>query len=281
MRCIFCKQTAKKFSSVEHIIPESLGNKNFVLPKGFVCDSCNNYFSSKIEKPFLETGFLQNLRARNFIQSKKGRIPPHQVLLPHIDGIHGLHFGLSGTHKLDLSVSAARSLFKMKEGTLILPPGSIPEKRITSRFVAKAAIESLTHRLMGTHGWQEAVIDDPQLDPLREYARYGNGEKYWPVHIRRIYSENAYILDGEERYLITHESDFLFTSPESRLPDGSISSEVYFIIALFGVEFSINLGGPEIDGYLKWLQKNNSKSPLYQKPPFPIDDIQGVKYPFS
>ena len=44
MRCLFCKQDSSSTKSVEHIIPESIGNKTLILPLGYVCDKCNNYF---------------------------------------------------------------------------------------------------------------------------------------------------------------------------------------------------------------------------------------------
>ncbi|MBT3070018.1 HNH endonuclease [Rhodomicrobium sp. Az07] len=34
------------------LVPESLGNRQHVLPKGIVCDGCNNYFSRKVENRF-------------------------------------------------------------------------------------------------------------------------------------------------------------------------------------------------------------------------------------
>ena len=52
---------------------------------------------------------------------------------------------------------------------------------------------------------------------------------------------------------VIHEFDFLVTSWD----------EWYFVQIIFGQEFAINLGGPEIDGYLKWLKDNNSESWLY------------------
>lgn len=54
MNCIFCKEESSNSRSIEHIIPESLGNKDHVLPPGIVCDKCNNYFARKIEKKILE-----------------------------------------------------------------------------------------------------------------------------------------------------------------------------------------------------------------------------------
>ena len=44
-KCIFCGSD-QHFSSVEHIVPESLGNDFVILGKGWVCDKCNNIFSS-------------------------------------------------------------------------------------------------------------------------------------------------------------------------------------------------------------------------------------------
>src|SRR5262249_562875 len=41
-KCIYCLNTAGSFRSEEHIYPESLGNDEAILPKGFVCDTCNN-----------------------------------------------------------------------------------------------------------------------------------------------------------------------------------------------------------------------------------------------
>ena len=36
--------------SIEHIIPESLGNKSFILPLGFVCDKCFYRSEEKADK---------------------------------------------------------------------------------------------------------------------------------------------------------------------------------------------------------------------------------------
>jgi len=35
---------------------------------------------------------------------------------------------------------------------------------------------------------------------------------------------------------------------------------------IFGVKYTINLGGPELDGFLQWLKENNDRSPLYMRP---------------
>ncbi|NQT57160.1 MAG: hypothetical protein HQ551_13135, partial [Desulfobacteraceae bacterium] len=75
MKCIFCKQDSNDCVSVEHILPESLGNIEVILAPGVVCDKCNNYFSREIEKPLLSSGIFRLLRNDKQIPSKKGKIP--------------------------------------------------------------------------------------------------------------------------------------------------------------------------------------------------------------
>jgi hypothetical protein len=35
------------------------------------------------------------------------------------------------------------------------------------------------------------------------------------------------------------------------------------VLAVFGLELAINYGGPEIEGYTRWLEANGGTSPLY------------------
>jgi hypothetical protein len=75
MRCIFCKQISNDSISVEHILPESLGNIDAILPPGVVCDKCNNYFSREIERPVLSSGIFKLLRNDKGLPSTKGKKP--------------------------------------------------------------------------------------------------------------------------------------------------------------------------------------------------------------
>lgn len=76
MRYLFCKADSSGSRSVEHGIPEALGNRSFVLPREVVCDRCNNYFAVKLEKPLLDEGWLFTLRARQGVPTKRGRLMP-------------------------------------------------------------------------------------------------------------------------------------------------------------------------------------------------------------
>lgn len=68
-KCIFCSENGP-FSSVEHIIPESLGNDLVVLGKGWVCDNCNNIMST-FEGRVLQKSILGIERCRLGIVTKK------------------------------------------------------------------------------------------------------------------------------------------------------------------------------------------------------------------
>jgi hypothetical protein len=96
-------------------------------------------------------------------------------------------------------------------------------------------------------------------DGVRRHGRISR----WPVHTRHIYAADAKtVLPGGEPEQVIHESDFLVN------PCG----EWFFVLAIFGLELAINLGGPEIEGYERWLRENSNASPLYRA------DIPGL-YP--
>ena len=70
-RCIFCGNDSSNSKSVEHIVPESFGNKCIILKKGIVCDKCNNYFARKVEQPFLESEPIRILRQELQLENKR------------------------------------------------------------------------------------------------------------------------------------------------------------------------------------------------------------------
>lgn len=70
MQCIFC-ETSVIQNSIEHIVPESLGNKSYILEIGAIFRDCNNLFS-KFEDKALGKTMLAFERARLGIITKKG-----------------------------------------------------------------------------------------------------------------------------------------------------------------------------------------------------------------
>jgi len=198
---------------VEHIVPESLGNEEHMLPRGVVCDSCNNYFARKIEQPVLDSPMMRLLRNDRKIQNKRRHLPTFQQ------------------HE----------------------PPNLPDYRLMSRFIAKAAIEVLAFKTLSVPESNMEIVDKIELDALRGYARYNRGET-WPFAYRTLYLVNAIFGEGSMYYEVLHEFDLFYTD----------SMELYFVLAILGVEFVINLGGPELDGYQRWLKQHDYVSPLYK-----------------
>ena len=265
MNCIFCKKNSDSSVSVEHIIPESLGNTDYTLPRGWVCDACNNYLSRKVEAPFMNSEYGKRIRFEMKIPSRRGRIPVVQGFHPQsrckvdlfVDS-DGLNFSASQNEDETRFIQTLRS---QRHGSLYIPFSDDPNLNYeTARFIGKIGLEVLAYRCPEIDGWNEEIVNKKELDELRDYVRRGKPGFVWPIHTRRIYSaEHQFKDDIEEAYQVLNEWDILFIPSHS----SSDSGEYYAVIAILGIEYTINLGGPELEGYLRWLKKNNNQSYLY------------------
>jgi hypothetical protein len=215
MRCIFCKSETNNDKSIEHIIPESLGNTVSTLPKGIVCDRCNNYFSIKIEAPVLNSGLISNIRSIMRVDNKRGKIPDYNNF-----------------------------------------DNNLPDFRNMTRLIGKIGMEALTKKAIDNNiEYEIEIIQNKGLDELRDYVRYNNQRINWPLFYRTLYPINSVFYDDKQHFEVLNEFDLLYTE----------GNELYIDVILFGVEFVMNLGGPEIEGYYKWLEKHNYSSYLYSK----------------
>jgi len=260
MHCIFCKTDSSNSKSVEHIIPESLGNVEHILPPGIVCDKCNNYFARKIEKPLLESQYFLYARFENLIPSKKGRIPVVKGLIPQSHSVVEVGFGEEGLRIFVKPEDVPRFLesTEPKGGTLYILHPTKPEgiDRLLSKFLGKVAIEALAHRVLDMpEALKVDVVDNEALDHLRTYVRRGRDKMTWPFHQRDLYPADALFYSEEDDvyYDIPHEFTLLYTEKQ----------ELFLVLAVFGIEYTLNMGKPDINGYLEWLHHNGNKSPLY------------------
>lgn len=74
-QCLYCKSTSNEFTSPEHIVPESLGNKELILPVGVVCDRCNHGKLALLDDFLLNFEAISFVRVINRIPNKEGRMP--------------------------------------------------------------------------------------------------------------------------------------------------------------------------------------------------------------
>ena len=254
MKCIFCKCLSDNSKSIEHIIPESLGNKKHYLPRGIVCDSCNNYFAVKIEKLLLELPYFRSVRFRNDIENKKGRPTLDKGIM---GGIVSIGKDEQFLHIMTENPVIAKGIINGHIKHMILPFNSEPESNDinVSKFLCKAALESLIYRVGPVQEWVDEVTEHPQLDTIRNYVRYGNKPSFWEYHQRRIYQEgdeffNKYV--SKEPYEILHEFNFIYSD----------EGELFYVLVIMGIEFVVSLSSGEISGYRKWLIQNAGKAPL-------------------
>lgn len=271
MRCLFCKRPSDDAKSIEHIVPESLGNirgnERYQLPRGAVCDGCNNYFAREVEGPLLAHQSFRNLRAWYQVPTKKGRLP--RLLGTHIgtDIPIGLRKAKEGDEftfgpysivpernsdrdKLyrDIRSNPNSSAF----GFII---GESPPARLMSRFLAKMAVEAHWIRFHPEN--TEKFIDEPHYDRIRNWARRGDNYDDWPHSSREVYPAETLMRHPTTNEWVQAGYAFDLFLTKRR--------ETFFAFCLYGREFVINVGGPSIKGYDEWLDENNHVSPLVER----------------
>ena len=192
------------------------------------------------------------------VENKRKRVPPQFGMIPHLrmsadvwlDGQSIAFEPHDGSRQGEFE----RFLFKSQGGSLWLPRPNPTEldHRLMSRFLGKVAIEALAQRLRGIAGWREELLSQDAMAPLRRYVRFGDQQDTWKFNRRRLYPAEQFFGPGDARHQILHEFDFLYTR----------DCELIFVLALFGEEFAINMGGSDTDHYQEYLQENRGESPL-------------------
>lgn len=77
-KCIFCGKSEEDFDknncwTIEHIIPESLGNKTLKLQN--VCKNCNSNLGTYVDNYFVNHRIVQMIRQQLKLKGKSGEIP--------------------------------------------------------------------------------------------------------------------------------------------------------------------------------------------------------------
>lgn len=268
--CIFCHKDSSLSKSVEHIIPESLGNKHHFLPRGYVCDECNHYFAVKIEQYLLTLPYFVSMRFRNEILTKKGKrvkermlFPPFpepvEVVLQITDGVLDVSFDNDALYE-QIEANNIKEII----GLYIAEP-EYPNK-IMSRFITKCAYEYFLYNV-GEKKYDACIKDllGPEMDilkSLREYARYDKGE-YWQYSQRRIGPEGELVYNLEENkiYERLHQMTF-FVKEREHLPNDCVREEIYFVMDIAGIEYAICISDPDISSYKQWISEHENQSPL-------------------
>jgi hypothetical protein len=190
------------------------------------------------------------------VENKRKRIPPQFGFIPQLKlaadvWLDGQSIEVQ-PHDRSREGDFERFLLSSKRGSLWLPEPTHIDERLMSRFLGKVAIEALAKRLSGTSGWREEMLSQEAMEPLRRYVRVGDQCENWSFNRRRLYPPHHNFGTEDTPYQILHEFDFLYTQDR----------ELIFVLALFGEEFAINMGGSDTERYEEYLQENQGTSVL-------------------
>lgn len=187
-KCIFCLEESTNFNTVEHIIPESLGNTDDILFNA-VCDKCQNYLGKEIEKFVLSNSQFAFWRTMYGIPSKHGKAPFYDISLDNkisgkISNFHELsdrNVILHPTHAnyeniVEVEIEEEDLLKKILSGekssfNVVMTPKILI---YTGRFLGKIVLEYI-------YFFNGSKAFESKYDELRRYVRYGTTNCIWPI----------------------------------------------------------------------------------------------------
>ena len=206
--CLFCRSSGP-FSTVEHIVPESLGNDELVL-RNEICDGCQSYFGTKIERFVLSNTPFAFWRTLLGIRSKSGRLPSVNLSQPSqekgvIPAIHELHddgvgFTAHEDGSASIDIDNPQFIREILAGerhafSFVFTPKVV---HMISRFLLKIGIELLAHK---NPEWARSR----QFDDAREHARFGSGDRLWPLfHSQHSNLKDLRHYERDEQGLFEH-----------------------------------------------------------------------------
>jgi hypothetical protein len=253
MNCILCKEPSDGSVSVEHIVPESLGNTQFILNRGVLCDKCNNYISVKIEQPLLEMPYFKQFRHDLGIKSKKGKIPDKDGFI--IDADASKITFMKGKDNLQTVFVDPEAINEMSNKAMTEFPafeivyGAPNVNPYLSKFLCKIGIEGLAYEA-GIYGFDESYYNQQALDDIKMYVRRGKKNQYWNYLSRVVHHHEGGFKDKIGYLKVICSWKFVFTEDH----------HLFLQFLFMGTEFMIDMVGPETYYAEQWLQKNNGRS---------------------
>lgn len=178
--CIICHDESGCSRAIEHIVPESMGNTEYVLNLGDICDTCNSKFS-KFEQKALSGSVIAFERAKLGVKSKKKRSAKGEIQKLKFEGNKDFE-----PNKVTL-FSHERDVLKPSKkgkGLYELTVPSFDKSPVpTSKLLLKIGIESL-------YKSQKKVYNQYVFDELRSYLM-NKTNKDWPFLTNTIEIENG------------------------------------------------------------------------------------------
>ncbi len=169
--CIYCMEDSSGAKSLEHVIPEALGCKE-TLPKGYVCDHCNNYFS-EMDKCVLQNRYIALHVGTEEIPGKKGKIRREIG--------DNLRFPQKGAFEIKLGPKTITP--GMKQIDFQLEQSKEFDELFFARGIHKIALNSYAFRF----GHRDALNN--RFNNLRQYVRKADRDELWTYAVKE--SQNS------------------------------------------------------------------------------------------
>lgn len=235
MLCFFCKEDATNSKSIEHIVPESLGNKKYILEKGIICDKCNNYFAREIEKPVQEYEDIKNIVAFESIENKKGKKKTTTIICGDEEcQLDVIENNGEKTLLVGISPQMCGELYDRTFPETMLLNSVNLSKYVDdynfSRFISKIALELLIYSLIENKMYTETnLLTFRELyKEMVKFVRFGNrNKKNWPMKVLEVY----HYMPFDENNLNHFKCYF----------DEPSDDNFIFNFEFFGTRFMINL----------------------------------------
>ncbi len=240
---MFCGTVTGPFRSVEHPIPESLGNDDLILPKGYVCDACNSYSGSKIENRVVSAPPFNVERVTFNVHSKKGK-PTSYI---------GDGFSLHSTGAIDQlfvvgygDLSAAEEVLREQ---VIWVPRVTGFADLMVRFLLKIGVELLVFS-------DKCDPHSNEFDSARNCARYGREVAKWDIAYGVVPTRGTTILTSISEERSGAGTRKLYSYEIGIMPSG----DTIFTFIYSQHMFACNLTNPALAEYVGAFNALNSFS---------------------
>ena len=167
--CIYCLKDSFSTKNLEHVIPEALGCKD-TLPKGDVCDSCNNYFSI-LDKNVLYNRYISLHVGTEEVLGKKAKVRKQlgeKLSFPKKDEFI---ISLQGTIPQGKYQAGAEFDFKIEQSKEF-------DELLFARGIHKIAFNCYAYKF----GQHEALQN--RFNNLRQYVRYAKFDELWTYGVK-------------------------------------------------------------------------------------------------
>jgi len=209
--CIYCLKKSAPFNSEEHIIPEALGNEELILPKGYVCDKCNNGILSRLDNFLLDFEPISLLRVIYTPYTKAGKLPNASCQNISIKKTHPRNIVFTAKDKSGW----VKNLKEMDDGQISFSI-NIRGKKFDPKMIGRALYKIALGTVAYDQGFEVAC--NPKFDMVRAFILKGED-----------FPNNLLILSNGK------------PKPEVTVRYQELSDGTPFLIDIFGISFLLNL----------------------------------------